>query len=60
MARMRGLVGKNLNAVKDQNGFAFVDEMIGRESCGQMAASRVHYVWPKGNGSNRAEAKDRL
>jgi methyl-accepting chemotaxis protein len=49
------LVGKNLNAVKDQNGFAFVDEMIrGAVANGGI---EVHYFWPRGNGSNEPKPK---
>jgi methyl-accepting chemotaxis protein len=43
------LVGKNLKEVKDQNGVAFVAEML--EGASSPDGVTVRYVWPKGKGS---------
>ena len=50
------LVGKNLKAVKDQNGFAFVgrDDARGARADGGVT---VRYVWPKANGSTEPKPK---
>ena len=49
------LVGKNLKEVKDQNGVAFVAQML--EGAKPPEGVTVRYVWPKGKGSSEPMPK---
>ena len=49
------LVGRNLKAVKDQNGVAFAAEMI--EGARADGGVTVRYVWPKAKGSTEPKPK---
>ena len=53
------LVGKNLRAVKDQNGFAFVDEMM-RGALAEQGSIHGSLCLAQGQRLARTEAEDRL